>query len=65
MKVFVPVPNESSLNSSELKGQFVPFHPDYLEHSVASKQSRKPLNWLEKTDYTTACERLSASFGAA
>jgi len=65
MKVFVPVPNESSLTSSELKGQFVPFHPDYLEHSMASKQSRKPVNGLEKTDYTAACQRLSASFGDA
>jgi len=65
MKVFVPVPNESSLNARELKGQFMPFHPDYLEPSVTSEPSRKPLNWPEKDDYTAACQRLSAGFGEA
>ena len=62
MKVFVPVPSESILAGGEVKGQLVPFHPDYLAHSLSVKEVRKPLNWVEKTDYTSACQMLHSSF---
>jgi hypothetical protein len=55
MKIFVPVPSESILAGGEVKGQLVPFHPDYLAHSLSVKEVRKPLNWVEKKDYTSAC----------
>ncbi|HIG59927.1 MAG TPA: hypothetical protein EYQ22_03450 [Gammaproteobacteria bacterium] len=61
MKVFVPVPSESILADGEVKGQLVPFHPDYLAHPLSVKEVRKPLDWVEKTDYTSACQSLHPS----
>jgi hypothetical protein len=62
MKIFVPVPSESILGNAGVKGQLVPFHPDYLEHSMSMKESRKPSNWVEKADYTTASQLHHSNF---
>ena len=55
MKIFIPMPDESS---QQLGGYLVPFNPDFIGARQKVKEGRMPRNWLSDDDYTSACERL-------
>lgn len=70
MKVFIPVTDSLLENGTLESEKLVPFNPDYLagasQKHIAlikgrSKEGVKPSNWIEESDYATACARLRNS----
>jgi hypothetical protein len=52
--VFLPASDELLNDSSTLNAQLVPFNPDFL----VLKEDRKPRNWIPRSSYQDALNRL-------
>ena len=60
IKVFVPMSDVELGSDSDLYRQLVPFDPSYLIAGNATKEGRKPRNWISESDCKEAKERLYA-----
>ena len=60
MKVFVPMTDATLGENGEVCQRLVPFDPAFLADRQASREGRKPSNWISDSNYEQARERLQA-----
>ena len=61
MKIFIPMSDRTVDEQGVLSGELVPFNPEFLARDAVADQ-RRPRNWINDSDYASACRRL---FGRA
>jgi hypothetical protein len=62
MKKFVPMSDELLSEQGEMTGTLVPFNPEFLV-AIEIGNGRKPVNWVSKSGYRAAYQRIKEIWG--